>query len=330
MSSTNSTGGIEDFKFYEYNPTMGASILFTVLFFLISVGICFLVVQRDIKSRFKAEIWKDLQGVRNYSIGKLTGAHVPLLVGCFVELAGYIGRCVSAHDQELMGAYIEQYILLLIAPTLYAGSIYMLFGRMAHLLFAEKIMIMPARFNTAIFVCGDIASLFLQAAGGGLMANDSQHQLGCNLVTAGLFVQIGFFGLFILNEFYFYFRVFKLPSDIPRKTKTWRILNLNLLVNSFLILIRSIVRTVEFLEGFSGFIASHEWFLYVFDALPMFALPVIFVSTYHMANIYMIQEESVEIQAYNNYSHQLNGETIDEVSDELEHDYITDMEEVKL
>lgn len=287
---------------------MGASILFTILFAISSVAIIYVVVKASRNAKIKAETWKQLTGVRKYDIGKLTGAHIPLIVGCVVELAGYIGRCVSAHDQEAMGPYIEQSILLLIAPTLYAGSIYMIFGRMAHLLFAEKIMIMPARFNTAVFVCGDIASLFLQAAGGGLMASADSQESGSNLVTAGLFVQIAFFGLFIINEFYFYFRVFRLPSDIPRKTRTWKILNLNLLVNSFLILIRSIVRAIEFIQGYSGYIASHEWFLYVFDALPMFAFSVIFISTFHIGNIYMIQEESVHLQSYNNYSYESNDE----------------------
>lgn len=316
MSSTDTTSN-DDFEFYRYSPTMGASVLFTVLFAISSVAIIYVVFSAARKTKVKAQSWQQLTGVRKYDIGKLTGAHIPLIVGCVVELAGYIGRCVSAHDQEAMGPYIEQSILLLIAPTLYAGSIYMIFGRMAHLLFAEKIMIMPARFNTAVFVCGDIASLFLQAAGGGLMASADSQESGSNLVTAGLFVQIAFFGLFIINEFIFYFRVFRLPSDIPRKTSTWKTLNLNLLVNSFLILIRSIVRAIEFIQGYSGFIASHEWFLYVFDALPMFAFTVIFIATFHIGNIYIIQEESVQLQSYNsNYSYESNDE---ETMREIDH-----------
>lgn len=320
-SNITSTVDAHKFDFYEYNPTMGASILFSVLFVIVTSILIALITHHALKSRVKVDTWSQLQGVRYYPIGKLAGAYIPLLVGCLLETAGYIGRCVSSHNREAMGPYIEQSVLLLIAPALYAGSIYMLFGRMAHLLFAEKIMIMPARFNTTIFVCGDVASLFLQAAGGGLMADESAHTTGSNIVTAGLFVQIAFFGLFIINEFIFYFRVFKLPTDIPKKSKTWKLLNINLLVNSFLILIRSIVRAIEFIEGFSGFIASHEWFLYVFDALPMFTLAVIFASTLHLANIFKIQEESVDIQTLNNFNSY--NDTMDD--DEEEGDYDIDL-----
>lgn len=303
MSSNNSTVPVVDkFEFYRYNPSLGAAVLFSVLFVLVSIALCFLVVQHAIRHKYKVSSWSSLQGVRYYPAKKLTGAYIPLLVGCLVEAAGYIGRCVSAKNKEQMGAYVEQSVLLLIAPTLYAASIYMLFGRMAHLLYAEKIMIMPARWNTTIFVLGDVASLFLQAAGGGLMASADARESGSNIVTAGLFVQIAFFGLFIINEFLFLFKVYKISSDIPRKSKTWRLLNINMLVNSFLILIRSIVRAIEFIEGYSGFISSHEWFLYVFDALPMFGLPLFFAATFHITNIYMIQEESVNIQVHNGFT----------------------------
>lgn len=39
---------------------------------------------------------------------------------------------------------------------------------------------------------------------------------------------------------------------------------------SILILIRSIVRVVEYLQGYDGYIMTHEVYLYIFDALVMF------------------------------------------------------------
>lgn len=306
--STNSTTTGDTFELYNYTPNKGAAILFTILFILITCGLTFLVAQHASRSKQKVSTWSQLQGIRYYMVKKLTGGYIPLLVGCVVEAVGYIFRCISSKNKESVAAYSIQSILLLIAPTLYAASIYMLFGRMAHLLFAEKIMIMPARWNTTIFVLGDIGSLFLQAAGGGLMATDGNRKSGSNLVTAGLFIQIAFFGLFIINEFFFLFKVYKVPSDVPRKSKTWKLLNINLLVNSFLILVRSVVRAIEFIQGFNGFIISHEWFLYVFDALPMFVLPVFFAATFHITNIYMIQEDSVNIQMHNAFQKEETGD----------------------
>ena len=43
----------------------------------------------------------------------------------------------------------------------------------------------------------------------------------------------------------------------------------SLYVVSILIFIRSIVRMAEYGQGYSGYIISHEWYLFVFDALLM-------------------------------------------------------------
>jgi len=44
----------------------------------------------------------------------------------------------------------------------------------------------------------------------------------------------------------------------------------SLYIVSMLIFVRSIVRVVEYLQGFEGYILSHEVFLYLFDGVPMF------------------------------------------------------------
>jgi hypothetical protein len=48
-----------------------------------------------------------------------------------------------------------------------------------------------------------------------------------------------------------------------------------LYISSILILIRSVVRVVEYLQGYSGYLMKHEVFIYVFDALLMFAVMII-------------------------------------------------------
>lgn len=47
-----------------------------------------------------------------------------------------------------------------------------------------------------------------------------------------------------------------------------------LYVVSALIVARSLVRIVEFTEGFQGYLISHEAFLYIFDAALMFSVMV--------------------------------------------------------
>jgi hypothetical protein len=47
-----------------------------------------------------------------------------------------------------------------------------------------------------------------------------------------------------------------------------------------LILIRSVYRVIEFIQGDNGYVISHEVFLYVFDALMMF-LVMIVMNVFH-------------------------------------------------
>lgn len=77
----------------------------------------------------------------------------------------------------------------------------------------------------------------------------------------------------------------KKPTSVSVRYGSWKYLNVALLVNSFLVLIRSIVRAVEFIQGYDGEIASHEWYLYIFDGLPMFLLVLIFIVAFPLINI---------------------------------------------
>ena len=295
-----------DFQLYRYTPNVAASRFFAVMFCIICVIVVAVFVAEGCKSMKKIYIYLDANTSLSYSIKyynrtQLIGAYVPLFFGIGSEIAGYICRSISALHKDDTSPYIGQSICLLIAPTFYTATIYMLFGRMAHLMQAEKLMIMPARFNTTFFVVGDIISLLMQAAGGGLMAQESSADTGSNIVTAGLFVQIGWFGLFIINEIYFLYKLGKIDNPIASQTNTWKKLNFIILTNCVLILLRSIVRAIEFIQGYQGTIISHEWFLFVFDAVPMFLLPVIFVTFIRISSIYKVQEESVKIQTSYGY-----------------------------
>lgn len=49
-----------------------------------------------------------------------------------------------------------------------------------------------------------------------------------------------------------------------------------LYVGSMLIMVRSVFRAIEYLQGFDGYLLRHELYLYVFDALLMFSVMVLF------------------------------------------------------
>ena len=56
----------------------------------------------------------------------------------------------------------------------------------------------------------------------------------------------------------------------------WKHLLYMIYIVSVLIFGRSVFRVVEFIQGADGYSMVHEWTLYVFDAVPMFFVAVIF------------------------------------------------------
>ena len=194
-----------------------------------------------------------------------------------------------------MGPYIIQSILLLLAPALFAASIYMMLGRIVLMLDAQRSLFIRRTWMTKIFVCGDVLSFLMQASGGGLMGTGNVDTIntGESVVVGGLvsllrsrigeksyaasllmslpqFVQIIFFGLFVITASIFHFRVSRMPTQKCYDLPFWKRQMICLYVVSILIFIRSIIRVIEYLQGWQGYILSHEAFLYVFDGLIMF------------------------------------------------------------
>lgn len=82
-----------------------------------------------------------------------------------VEAAGYFARIFSHSDTTALGPYIVQTMLILVAPPLFAASIYMTLGRLIVRLRAEDASLIPVKYLTKIFVAGDVISFVLQCGG---------------------------------------------------------------------------------------------------------------------------------------------------------------------
>jgi hypothetical protein len=110
--------------------------------------------------------------------------------------------------------------------------------------------------------------------GGGYMAAGtiSAINMGANIVIGGLAIQLLFFGFFVVVSAVFHWRV-KLNSlnisHSSEHSKKWESIMWALYAACFLILVRSIFRVAEFVEGNDGFIMKREYLLYIFDACLM-------------------------------------------------------------
>jgi hypothetical protein len=73
--------------------------------------------------------------------------------------------------------YIIQSILILLGPAFFAGSIYMVLGRLIQVLEGEDYSLIRVKWLTKLFLLGDILSIFGQ--GGGESTNESHipHQI---------------------------------------------------------------------------------------------------------------------------------------------------------
>lgn len=99
---------------------------------------------------------------------------------------------------------------------------------------------------------------------------------GAHIVIGGLAVQLLFFGFFIIASAIFHYRVKKNPQYYTTRQvasssrrDSWECMLWCIYGACVLILIRSIYRVVEFVEGNDGFVMHLEYLLYIFDAVLM-------------------------------------------------------------
>ncbi|KAH8588744.1 RTA1 like protein-domain-containing protein [Bisporella sp. PMI_857] len=239
---TEFVGFIAKLPLYEYEPSIVAAIIF-IAFFAISTAL---------------RLWQMIRS-RAWFL-------VPFVIGGFFEIIGYAGRMISSKEAPdySKGPFIIQALLLLLASAFFAASIYMVLGRIILLIDGEKHSQIRQRWLAKIFVTGDV------------VGNKSKSDLGQKVFIIGLFIQIICFGIFIFTSFLLHRRIGKSPtplSDLP--SIPWRKHMWALYAANALIMLRSIFRVVEYIQGREGYLQSKEVFLYIFDAVLMFAVMTI-------------------------------------------------------
>ncbi|KAF2272607.1 RTA1-domain-containing protein [Westerdykella ornata] len=247
----NREGGYE---LYAYSPSLPAAIIFIAIFGTSAV----------------LHIWQAGK--------KRSWFMTPFIIGGLMETVGYVGRALSHHNTCSLTPYIIQTLLLLLGPALFAASIYMILGRIILLTDGEPYALIRRTWLTKIFVGGDVLCFLMQLAGGGMLASadgdPDKAKLGENLVVGGLFVQLAFFGFFILVAALFQMQGRHHLAGLPQSLSAWRRHLYVLYGTSLLILVRSVFRVVEYFQGEHGYLLSHEVFLYIFDASLMAAAMV--------------------------------------------------------
>lgn len=280
---------------FEYCPSLGAAITLSVCFGLITIIHIFLAAKHR-----KPFCWV-------------------LIMGAIWETSGYAIRSFNITRQADPNIYTAQFLLILLAPLWINAFIYMTLGRMIHFFLpagGDRIFGVRARRVTKMFVWFDITAFLVQLAGG-LMSSGTDiktTKLGLKIYTSGVGLQLAFIAIFCGIAIQFqqvlkrqdvaqsrhlalqalephqnnYHRTPEGPETRydGRTFTTAKPLLITIWLALSLIILRNVYRLIEYaMGGVNGnTITRHEWWMYVFDAVPMLAAMVV-LTAYHPGRI---------------------------------------------
>ena len=193
-----------------------------------------------------------------------------------MEFIGFSARAAAMDRTDELLLYAIQSILILIAPALYSASVYMALSRPIRRLHAEHLSILLTKWLTKMFVLGDVLSFLIQAGGGGLASSAGNSSIDPKIpnyiILVGLFVQVIVFGLFIVATVIFHRR--KSGEEKGTQARHHGSVNgkriiIELYVISWMIMLQSIYRIVEYAMGMDSYFFQHEWPTYVLDGVPI-------------------------------------------------------------
>jgi len=238
---------------YGYMPSLAAGIVFCVLF-----GISCIV--HFIQATYTRAWWFYVFGI-----------------GAGVEVMGWAARSWSSQCPYNSDAFLMQISTLIVAPTFFTAGIYVILGQFIHILGRQYSIISP-RLYLYIFCTCDFISLVVQAIGGGIASGattQSVTNLGTNIMVAGIIFQLATITVFVYFFCNFLWRVelFTLPRNI-------KLLTYITAFSVITIYTRSIYRTIELLQGWTGYLITHQRYFIALDG----AMMVLAVGVFNVVN----------------------------------------------
>ncbi|GAA5938517.1 hypothetical protein JCM3775_002151 [Rhodotorula graminis] len=204
-----------------------------------------------------------------------------LLVGMTCMTLGFLLR--------VKNNYAWQFLFTFLSPCAFLAHGYVVLKHIAKALDREvssACLFIPARGLVYIFVLSDVVTFMAQTAGTVLVIIGGKWlSLGEKLAISGLALALASFSLFTVLLVVFTKRIRARDSDVyfPRTStrrstfNPWskepvddlRTLLVVLGLTCIAILVRSVFRLIEQCDGFFGYIATHEAYLYAFDSTPL-------------------------------------------------------------
>ncbi|KAL7783448.1 RTA1 like domain-containing protein [Trichoderma ceciliae] len=234
---------------WHYIPNRPAAVIFTILFVITTAYHAFLM--------FRHRLW----------------FCIPFVIGGIFEFIGYVGRIMAYDETGELSPYILQSIFLLLAPILFAASLYMTLGRVVVAISGAQYSLISPRWLIRIFVTADILSFMIQGGGAGILVQGgsaSKAQTGQRIIVGGLVFQLVAFAVFCLNTLLFHLRYRKHGRTDSVRHIPWQGILVMLYLTSGFIMIRNIFRAIQYAMDQDGYLLTHEWTVYVMDGMLMF------------------------------------------------------------
>ncbi|KAK8159419.1 RTA1 like protein-domain-containing protein [Phyllosticta citrichinensis] len=258
--------------FWEYRPSESAGYAFMVLFAIAMIAhlgfLCWL------------RAW----------------SFIPFILGGVCEVFGYYERAKAYAQVTVLDPWLLQNMLLLVGPPLLAASVYMSYGRLITAIHDDGVPKKRKRDRgcrarcciscwscspTKLYVLIDIVAIFTQLLGTVLPASSTPEgrRLSKIIVLVGLFAQLVALAVFTITCGRMHARLRRSPTTnmCADPGVNWLGYFIVLEVATIMLVIRSIVRGIEFVGGTEGFVGSHEVFIYMFDGVPMLEIMVGFL-----------------------------------------------------
>ncbi|OLL26217.1 Protein RTM1 [Neolecta irregularis DAH-3] len=247
FSNTANYVSLFHFNYYYYIPSLPAAIIFFLGFTFVLAALI-------------------IQSVRH----KVSYLYI-IILGILGETVGYLSRILGSGNPYSYSGWVSQYALVVLCPIAFAAGNYVIFGRLLRMI-GKQYSFFPAEKVTIAFVASDIICFLIQVIGAVMLLkkNARLRKPGRDILLSGLVLNVISFIFFLLLVTVFERRTRKLPSR-----QNWIMLVWTLYFSMSLILLRGIFRVAEYSIGFTGYLAVHEVFWYVFDALPMIFATVV-------------------------------------------------------
>jgi hypothetical protein len=232
---------------YGYRPSIAASGVLIALYTVCAV------IQSYLGFRYKK--W---------------GFMTAMLLGCFDEILGYVGRILYWQNPWKQGGFIMQIgeckvcpvvehrsatnhwipVLITIGPVFFSAAIYVLLAQIIGYISVRHSRFAP-KYVYWVFIPCDILSLILQAVGGAMSStSNGRSDSGVNIALAGLAFQVFTLVAFAALCFDYFFRSRAVWMSV-RWPRAFLVFCTFLAAATVLITIRCCYRVYELSEGYS-------------------------------------------------------------------------------